>query len=240
MSESTGGMPTTFGEKLSFGFPVLLVGVIVSVAVSFLILWLVKGDLEEQIKKTNAELASVDKKFEEKTTKHEERIVKTEKKGDELDTRVVTLNKEKDQLSADLKETSGSLKKAETALTSIGKKLEESINEQHDKDTKQDANISDNTTRIKYIEDKIKKLDEIEKDVAFLKNNAVLKDEFAVLKADLSKVRDKGEVTAQELDVLTERARIFQLRVLAARAKEAAEAARQGDVKTLLSRLSEK
>jgi len=240
MAESTGSMPTTFGEKLSFGFPVLLVGVIVSVAVSFLILWLVKGDLEEQIKKTNVELAGVDKKFEEKTTKHETRIAKTEDDGAKLDTRVVTLNKEKNEIAAKLDETTGSLKKAETALSNISKELEKTVEEQRNKDTKQDANISDNTTRIKYIEDRIKKLDELEKDVAFLKGNAVLKDEFALLKGDLNKVREKGEVTAQELDVLTERARIFQLRVLAARAKEAAEAARQGDVKTLLSRLSEK
>ena len=240
MAESTGGLPSSFGEKVSFGIPILLVGVIVSVAISFLILWLVKGDLEEQIKKTNAALATETSDRTKNDGEHVERFTKDEKKADEIDTRVVTLNKEKEEIAANLKETSGNLKKAQEALTGIGKKLDETIEEQRNKDTKQDANISDNTTRIKYIEDKIKKLDDIEKDVTFLKNNAVLKEEFAVLKGDLEKVRSKGEVTAQELDVLTERARIFQLRVLAARAKEAAEAARQGDVKTLLSRLSEK
>ena len=52
MSESTGGsVPTTFGGKLSYMFPVLFVASLLAVGISFGILWVVKGDLEDKLKK---------------------------------------------------------------------------------------------------------------------------------------------------------------------------------------------
>ena len=93
---------------------------------------------------------------------------------------------------------------------------------------------------MKYIDDKLKKLDDIALEVADLKvNSGELKKEYLVLKSDLSSVRSKTDVTEKDLADLGERARMFQLRVLAARAREAADAARKTDLKGLLSRLDD-
>ena len=85
------------------------------------------------------------------------------------------------------------------------------------------------------MEERLKKLAGIENDVLSLKSDtAGLKDEYKKLTGDLNAMKTQANVTEKDLADLGERAKQFQMRVLLARAREASEAARYGDIKSLL------
>jgi chromosome segregation ATPase len=105
---------------------------------------------------------------------------------------------------------------------------------------KANKEINDVDRRVGYIEKKINEIDKIQKEVDGLKGDtALLKGEYKVLHADLEKTKVKTEITDKDLTELSERARQFQMRVLAARAQQAATAARETDLKNLLERLGD-
>ena len=52
-------LPGSFGEKLSYMAPVLATTLVVAVLISFLLLWVVKGNLQDQIKNTEDKLGNI-------------------------------------------------------------------------------------------------------------------------------------------------------------------------------------
>lgn len=67
----------------------------------------------------------------------------------------------------------------------------------------------------------------------------LLKGEYITLRNDVNTTMERGNVTEKELNALSDRSKIFQLRVLTARAKEAEQAAREGDLQKLLVKLNQ-
>ena len=64
-------------------------------------------------------------------------------------------------------------------------------------------------------------------------------DRYVALRTDVNQTMERGNVTEKELNALSDRSKIFQLRVLTARAKEAEQAAREGDLQKLLVKLNQ-
>jgi len=220
---------------------VVVVSVLLSVAVSALLLWAVGSRIRDDVR----EEAKVDLKAETQSLRKQDaeaaKFNNTQQKAIENHEKsLVALRDEKEALKNDLKGTVQTLVKSQKTLVVISKRLDKFITAKDNVDAKQNETIGDNSRRIHYIEEKLKKLKAIESDVMALKSDTGnLKGQYVVLKKDLETVSKKGDVTEQEMARLGERARLFQLRVLAARAREAAEAARQGDLKKLLARLTE-
>jgi septal ring factor EnvC (AmiA/AmiB activator) len=238
MTDTAGGakVPQSFGEKLAFGIPAIIVALILSVGISFAIISSVNGKTMEEVNAVN-----------DKAKRLEGTLSEVKKVNDDL-------QKEVAMLTEKAKKSDETTKVLTTELTKVGSGLEKVANEYSsfvqqqatvDKTQNQDlgkheANINALETKVRYIDEKLKKLDELAGDVNGLKNDVGgLKTQYVTLKDDLQKVRAKGEITEKDLADLSERARLFQLRVLAARAREAAEAARQTDLKSLLSRLED-
>ena len=129
---------------------------------------------------------------------------------------------------------------AQEQLEEISKNLVKVANGQDKINTEQNSNIANVQKRVGYVEQELVRLDRIQADVEGLKvDTGNLKGEYVSLKQDLEKVRVRGVTTEGELIQLTDRSRRFQLKVLAARAREAAEAAKKADLKKLLARLTE-
>jgi len=235
-----GRLPTTFGEKLSFAAPVLLATLVVSVLIAFVLVWVISGqlrtDFEKKTKDIEAEATATKKELSDEKKKTSD----LQKKADELVAANTKLESQSKELKEGLATTVKTLVQQGDSLTQVNKDLKTFIDGQKELDATQNQDLAKHDQKIKYIEEKLKKLDALETDVKGLKDvTGELKKEYVALKSDLGTVKAKGEITAQELDTLTERSRIFQLRVLQARAREAAEAARTGDLKNLLQRLEE-
>jgi len=235
-----GRLPSTFGEKLSFAAPVLLTTLVVSVLIAFVLVWVISGRLREDFeKKTNAietEANATKKELSEAKKETSELKAKAEK----LEAANAKLETQSKDLKDGLATTVKTLVQQGDNLTQVSKDIKTFIDGQKELDATQNQDLAKHDQKIKYIEEKLKKLDALEADVKGLRDvTGELKKEYIALKGDLGAVKAKGEITAEELDTLTERSRIFQLRVLQARAREAADAARSGDLKTLLQRLEE-
>jgi septal ring factor EnvC (AmiA/AmiB activator) len=235
-----GSLPATFGAKLSYMLGPLLLTLVLAIGISFAILAVVKGKIEERIDAEKADSIKREKVIADDLGTTKKTLEGEQKKVVELQDKTTKLDKEKEELKV-------ALGKAVDEIGTVGKRVEDTNkllatfkDDQKSKDTVQDTSIAQNSRDIEYIKKDLKRLDIIEKDVGELKTDSGnLKVEYVNLRNDLNEVVKRGTVTEKEVNNLSERSRVFQLRVLAARAKEAADAAREGDLKKLLARLTD-
>jgi chromosome segregation ATPase len=230
----------TLMQKLGIALPGMVIALLVAVGISYLILDNVIGKAKEQIKQLDSDLNT-------EKTKRTEDVKRLEDARKELETQVKEVAAKADKLDKDKEAVAKELGKIGTGLEKIAgdfgdfRKKKDETDSEHDKElAKHEKNIGDVARQVKYIEDKLKKLDELAADVNGLKEtSATLKNDYRVLRDDLGKAKERQDLTEKDLTDLGERTRLFQLRVLAARAREAADAARQTDLKTLLTRLDD-
>ncbi|MBI3832294.1 MAG: hypothetical protein HY291_22415 [Planctomycetes bacterium] len=234
-------LPQTFGEKLSFAAPVLLATLAVAVLISFVLVWVVSGQLRTELKKVETDLTTKNDALNKELTEEKKKTADLQKKADELTAANVDLNKKNEDLKNNLGKAVTELDKTSKSLAKIVTDLGDFTYEgQKQVDATQNQGLAQHEQKIKYIEGRLEILKTLEADVNTLKGDtSELKKEYVVLKGDLGKVRDKAEITDKDLSDLTERSRIFQLKVLSARAKEAAEQARSNDIKSLVQRLNQ-
>lgn len=132
-------------------------------------------------------------------------------------------------------------------LTIVTEKLTAEREKQQKVDREQNRNLAVTQTnlgtvskRLVYVEQRLTALDVLETDLNALRGDTgALRGELTALRRDLLAVEKRGAVTEKELGELDERAHLFQLRILTARAREAARAARRGDLKNLLEKLDD-
>jgi len=239
MADSNGGakVPQTFGEKLSFSLPVILVTLVLAVGIAFAIVTIMDGKTRQ---------ALTDQIDEEKSLRTKE-VGELKKTNADLQTEVTKVSKSNDDLGKANGKLKDELGKVGESLSKVANENQKYVESQVQVDKVQNQDISSNKDdinkvdrRVTYIEEKIKKIDEIAKDVEGLKGDtATLKQEYTVLRGDLDTTKKKADITDKDLTDLSERARMFQMRVLAARAREAADAARSTDLKNLLDRLGD-
>ena len=244
MAETAGSgggtrLPSTFGEKLSFAAPVLVATLALGVLIAFVMVWVVGGQIRDDLENAKKKLDDDNKVLRDRMVAAEAVNKDLQAKATDLEKKNSALEKDRDALKADLGVAVKVLEGQKVVLEKVAGDFGKFVEGQKELDITQNKSLTEHDRKIMYIEDKLKRLDVVEKDVLGLQTDTGnLKNEHKVLKADLTKVREKGDITEKDLTELTDRARIFQLRVLAARAKEAAEAARKGDLKDLLNRLS--
>jgi uncharacterized protein YlxW (UPF0749 family) len=235
----TGGtprVPQTVGEKLAFSFPAILLTLVLAVGIGYVIVAVIDGQTREMVDKVNQRADALDKGLGDvkKDTQSLQASVKT------LGEKTAKLESEKEQLAKKLDEVSGAFVKHAGDFAKY-------VDTQANLDTIQNKDISTTSknlnaveTRVKYIDEKLKILDALAADVDSLKKETgTLKADGIVLRNDLTAVRNKADITDKDVTELSERTKLFQLRVLAARAREAADAARATDIKLLLQRLED-
>jgi len=243
-NEGTGGtpvLPQTFGQKIVFGVPAILVAFVLAVVASVIIVMVTNGKTRDELTAAfKTDMAEMDRKNAEKLKEANAAREALQIEVKAMVDKTVTLEKEKTVLAENLGKAKESIEKVSGALSDFVKG-QEALDTTQNKDitsTKKDLNELDK--KVHYIEEKLKKLDEIAADVNGLKTDtAGLKEQYVTLKGDMKAVSQKAEITEKDLADLSERARLFQLRVLAARAREAADAARTMDLKSLLNRLDD-
>jgi hypothetical protein len=239
MADSPGGakVPQTFGEKLAFSIPVIIVTLILAVGIAFAIAMILDGKTREHFTKLH----------DEEQTQRKKEVGELQKANDDLAKEVTVASDKAKRLDESNKALVAELGSLGTKLQTVSNEYAKFAEGQAVMDTTQNKDIAANKDdinkvdkRVVYVEEKLKKLDEIAKDVDTLKGDtATLKKEYTVLREDLTTTSKKAEITDKDLTELSERARLFQLRVLAARAREAADAARATDLKSLLDRLGD-
>lgn len=233
-------VPRSFGAKLWYMLWPLLITLVLAVGISLLVLWRWAIKLDERLVKEHDERVKVEKVIKDDLEADKQELVKTKEVIAGQGKQITALEEDKKRLAEDLARARESLASVSDLLKTTGDELKKFKVDQQEVDQKQRADIADNSRRITYVEREIKRLDTIEKDIVMLKDDTgTLKKDYTDLRRDLIEVRDRGAVTEVELNRLSERSRVFQLRVLAARAREAADAAREGDLKKLLARLSD-
>jgi predicted nuclease with TOPRIM domain len=229
-------MPQSFGEKLAFSVPVIIVTFLLSVAVAVGVTIYVDGKTRDEL---NSKIGEVDKKV----NNLKDDLTATKGKLAAAEDKIAALQKDTSKLAEETKTLKGEQEKTDLAMGEFRVKFvkqEEVNSEVKGTAMEHSKNLAEHASKIKYIEDKLVKLDAIANDVESLKGDtAGLKQEYAVLKGDLNAVRNKADVTEKDLIELGDRARQFQMRVLLARAREASEAARSSDMQTLLRRLED-
>lgn len=238
---SNGGVPQTFGQKIVFGIPAIIVALVLAVGISGGILYAVNsGTKEDLVKQFKGDLAESERKSGEII-----KVLQDDNKALQKD--IATLAKATKDLEVAKQAAAIELEKVDKGVTKIVEEFKAfkggqiTLDENQNKDlAKHEKNINNLDTKIHYIEDKMKKIDELATEVNGLKSDTnVLQAEAKALRADMTKVTKQADITEKDLADLNERARLFQLRVLAARAREAADAARQLDLKNLLNRLDD-
>lgn len=235
----TGGtpkVPQTVGEKLAFSFPAILLTLVLAVGLAYVIVAIIDGqtrEMVEGVKARTTELETGLKKVKDDTTVLQASVKK-------LDEKTASLEKEKDRLVKALDEVNTSFVKHTEAYAKFVD-TQAGVDKNQNQDITATANnVNTLETKVKYIDEKIKILDVLKADVDTLKTDtAGLKVESAKLRTDLTACRAKADITDKDLTDLTERTKLFQMRVLAARAREAADAARATDIKLLLQRLED-
>ena len=230
----------TLGEKLMFSLPAIVIALLLAVGISYGILTMMEGETRKQLGQAQAQLTKETNDLREDLKKVDQQRMDLETKVKTLTDHTATLEKEKTELATKLATTSASFEKVATdfgAFTDSQKNVDTVMSKDI---AKHEGNINALETKVRYIDDKLKKLDELALEINGLKSDTSgLHKDYAALKGDLTSVRNKTEITEQDIKDLTDRARMFQMRVLAARAREAAEAARQTDLKSLLNRLDD-
>lgn len=237
---SEGKVPQTFGEKLVFGIPAIVVALVLSVGIAYAIVASIDGETRKQLEAAKTELTDKTNKLAEQAKKLEELQVAADSKIKSLEEKSVRLAEAAETIKKELGSVAKSTETIALNLTDF-KKGQETLDSRQNSDiATTNEKVGKVEQRVQYIEEKIKKIDELSSDVAGLKvDTADLKSEGKKLRSDLEAVRTKADVTEKDLADLGERTRLFQLRVLAARAREAADAARQLDLKNLLNRLDD-
>lgn len=236
-----GGMPRTFGSKTSYMLGPLVLFLILGVGISFAIIWVFAGKLDDKLTAQAAEHKKVQdalrKDLDEANTQLKAEKENVAKLNDELG----KLRKEKEELADGLKSAIGSLETVSTTLQKTSATLDEYKKSNDDKNVTQDTSIAENTRNIEYLKKDVnERFEKINGEISQMKHvDTVLKGEYVALRNDVNTTMERGNVTEAELNKLSERSKIFQLKVLTARAKEAEEAAREGDLKKLLVKLSE-
>jgi len=238
---AAGPAPQTFGQKLMFMLPGLIIALLLAVGISYWIVSYYNGEMEKNLAAAKAELTEQNKKLGEEIKKVDSENKALQKELADVKDRASKLEEGTKKITSTLSDVAKGLNDLVALdLSSFVKKEKEEQADQNKEISSTKDNVGKIDRRLVYVEQRLEKLKEIEADVNGLKDaTGTLKKDYEVLKGDLIAVRKKADVTEQDLVQLDERARLFQLRVLAARAREAAEAARQMDFKTLLQRLDD-
>jgi septal ring factor EnvC (AmiA/AmiB activator) len=235
-----GSLPATFGAKLSYMLGPLVLTLLLAVGISFAILWVVKGKIDERIDLERKEAVDREKKISDSLAETNKVLKGEQEKLVALQEKTKTLETEKEALKTALNDAVKEIQTVSKNVDATNKLLTAFKDDQKTTDQAQSKAIGENTRDIEYIKKDLKRIDALEVDVKSLKIDSFnLKTEYVSLRTDLNEVVKRGTVTETELNSLSERSRVFQLRVLAARAKEAADAAREGDLKKLLQRLTD-
>ncbi len=220
--------------------PAVIVAVAASTVLSAAMFWVLSSSIKEDLKEQQASLKREKREIRGKLAQAESTTSKLLDNSKSIRKELTALKEEKLILQAALTETTERLGRAHEGLVKVTNQISGLTEDQGKVDAGQNAEITKVSNRVTYIERRVKSLEALEVDVMSLKNDTGnLKGQYVTLKQDLEAVREKGDVTHQELETLGERSRLFQLRVLKARAQEAAEAARKVDIKKLLARLAE-
>jgi hypothetical protein len=241
VTPSGGGMPKTFGAKTSFMLGPLVLFLIVGVGISFAILWVMAGNLQEKLEKEEKRAQAAEVKLIGDLKKANDELVVEQKKVVELTDDHKKLRKEKDELADGLKSTISSLEVVSTTLQDTSKTLTKLKEDNEKTDAAQGTAIAENTAEITYLKEKVtNEFKKITAEIGLMKHvDKVLQGEYVALRTDVNQTMDRGNVTEKELNALSDRSKIFQLRVLVARAKEAEQAAREGDLQKLLVKLNQ-
>ena len=241
VTPSGGGMPKTFGSKTSFMLGPLVLFLIIGVGISFAILWVMAGKMEEKLKAEADRAAAAELALTTKLDTTSKLLAEETKKAEDLKKQVVKLEKEKDALAEGLKSAIGNLETVSSSLQATSKALDEFQKATTPKVEAHTLAIADNTKQIEYLKKDVnERFEKISTEIGQMKKvDVLLKNEYLALRTDVNQTMERGNVTEAELNKLSDRSKIFQLRVLTARAKEAEEAAREGDLKRLLVKLSE-
>jgi chromosome segregation ATPase len=241
VTPSGGGMPKTFGAKTSFMLGPLVLFLIVGVGISFAILWVMAGNLQEKLEKEEKRAQAAEVKLIGDLKKANDDLAAEQKKVVELTDDHKKLRKEKDELADGLKSTISSLEVVSTTLQDTSKTLTKLKEDNEKTDAAQGTAIAENTAEITYLKEKVtNEFKKITAEIGLMKHvDKVLQGEYVALRTDVNQTMDRGNVTEKELNALSDRSKIFQLRVLVARAKEAEQAAREGDLQKLLVKLNQ-
>jgi chromosome segregation ATPase len=192
---------------------------------------MLKGDQRQGERSVVSRIALI----EEERTKLEKAIV-------ELGTKQEAVRKDK----ADKAELAVMLEEQAKQMTTVTEMMASKVAEkQKEIDSEQNKDIAVTkealgavTQRLTYVERRMQVLDAMETDLKSLKGDtSALHGDLKNLRGEVLAVRDKGAATERELVDLDERTHLFQLRILTARAREAANAARKGDLNSLLDKL---
>ena len=229
--------PPSLGQKLGFSIPAIVVALVLSIGISYAILSIINGN-------TRQELVA---KMNDQETRLTTTIGELKKKNDDLQTELTAEQKKTKVLEEENSKKTEAINKMDLDYKGFRIDYSKFVDVQKSVDTTQNRDIATATDavreverKVKYIDERLAKVEESAKDIPQLKSDtAGLQKEYTVLKSDLVAVRNKADVTEKDLTDLAERARLFQLRVLAARAREAAEIARKNDLKSLLTRLED-
>ena len=184
MSENAGSsggsrLPVTFGEKLSFGAPILAV----SVLVAFVLVTLVCGYMNAKFEANQTKLEAQNKEL-------AENLNQTKKYLDKKRELVNEKNEPQQNLDEVVKKLVALQRGLEVLASDFGKFVEG----QKEMDVLQNKSLADHDRKIAYLEDKLKRLDAMEAAVNVLKTETGnLKVECKVLKGDLTTVREKVE-----------------------------------------------
>lgn len=236
-----GGVPQSFGAKLSYMLGPLLLFMVLGAGISFAIGWVLHGKFQEKLdkqaevaKKAQDALSNDLAKTNDALKVEKDNVVELEKKLDKL-------KAEKEDLATGLKNAIGSLEVVSGTLQKTSSALDDYKKANEETNQTQNTSIAENTRNIEYLKKDVNdRFEKIDNEMGQMKHvDTVLKGEYVALRNDLNTTMERGNVTEDELNKLAERSKIFQLRVLTARAKEAEEAAREGDLKKLLVKLSE-
>lgn len=238
---AAGPAPQSFGQKMLFMLPGLIIALVLAIGISYWILYVVNTKTEEKLDLVKTELETKNNKLGEELKKLDsankelqKELAETKEKAGKLEEKARKLTDELTKISKGLDDV------AALDLSNFMKQQKGEQTEQNKEITGTKEGLSKLDRRVVYIEQRLEKIKELEADINGLKDTTgTLKKDLLALKADAVELSKKQKITEEDLTALDERARMFQLRVLAARAREAAEAARQMDLKTLLSRLDD-
>ena len=233
--------PLTFGQRMLFMLPGLIIALVLAVGVSYWILYTVNKETEDKLAAAKADLENKNRNLGEEIKKVDSANKDLKKDLEDTKAAAKTLDDNMKKLAESLSKTSKLVDDMVALdLSNFMKASKSEVTEAKKDISKHEQQIYTINQKVEYIDKRLKLLDELATDVNGLKSDtAGLKKEYEVLKTDLTSVRKKADITEQDLASLDERARMFQLRVLAARAREAADAARQVDLKALLNRLDD-
>jgi len=222
--------------------PLVITGVI-AIGVSFILVWQAKGSLRDELA-AKEELQDLKTKQAEDMKKKDAEIAELKKESGEFQTWAKTeLKKQEDMASNQgkaLEETKNTLDTTNKTVTKDREDFNTFKSSTETSSKQQAQELTNHAERLQKVESRIKALDVVEKDIAQLKGDTTeLKADAQKLRSDLLKVKEKGEVTAEDLDKLTERSRLFQQRVHLAHVKQIAESKRQEDLKQLWETLGD-